>query len=152
MATKYIQITVTQKLRSPANSQFSLTTNFSMYCSFFYFLHHMGIQISTQLKNISRVSSGYLPTLKFILFYLSPVALQSRSGNSCSTCDFQNVPQRVNFDIGSSVPPKVNSDAQSRWISKLATTANVEVLEELPRDEWSFLYVLANDALASYSP
>jgi len=33
MATKYIQITVTQKLRSPPNLQFSLIANFSLCCS-----------------------------------------------------------------------------------------------------------------------
>jgi hypothetical protein len=65
---------------------------------------------------------------------------------------FKNMPQRVNFDTGSSVPPKVNSGAELRWISKSAATANVEVLEELPHVEWSCLCVLANDAPASYSP
>jgi hypothetical protein len=107
-------------------------------------------QTSIKLKKISRVSPGYLHTLKFILCYLSSVAFQSRSGNSCSTCDFQNVPQRVNFSTGSSVPPKVNFGAELRWISKSVATANVEVLEEIPRVEWSYLYALANDAPASY--
>jgi hypothetical protein len=59
------------------------------------------------------------------------------------------MPQRVNFITGSSVPPKVNSDAELRRISKLAATANVEVLEELSHVEWSYLCVLANDAPAS---
>jgi hypothetical protein len=47
------------------------------------------------------------------------------------------------------MPPKVNSSAELRWISKLAAIANIEVLEEFPRVEWSCFYVLANDALAS---
>jgi hypothetical protein len=59
------------------------------------------------------------------------------------------VAQRVNFGIGSSVPPKVNSSVELRWISKSVATANVEVLEELPRSEWSFLGLLANNAPAS---
>jgi hypothetical protein len=62
------------------------------------------------------------------------------------------MPQSVNFDIGSSLYPKVNFRAELRHISKSIATANVEVLEELPRAEWSCLYVLANDAPASYSP
>jgi hypothetical protein len=48
------------------------------------------------------------------------------------------------------VPPKVNFGADLRRISKLVATANVEVLEELSRVEWSCLCVLANDAPASY--
>jgi hypothetical protein len=50
------------------------------------------------------------------------------------------------------MPLKVNSSAELRWISKSAAAANVEVLEELPWDEWSRLYMLSNDASASYSP
>jgi hypothetical protein len=90
-----------------------------------------------------------LPTLKFILCYLSPVAFQSRSGNTCFACDFQNMPQRVKFDTSSSVPPKVNFGTELRLISKSVSVANVEVLEELPRVEWSCLCMLANDAPAS---
>jgi hypothetical protein len=59
------------------------------------------------------------------------------------------LPQRVKFGTGSSVPPKVNSGAEWRWILKLVVTAHVEVLEELSRVEWSRLYALANDAPAS---
>jgi hypothetical protein len=62
------------------------------------------------------------------------------------------VPQRVKFDTSSSVPPKVNFGAELRWISKSAAAANVEVLEELPRAEWSCLCMLANDAPASETP
>jgi hypothetical protein len=60
------------------------------------------------------------------------------------------VPERVKFDTSSSVPPKVNSGAELRGISKLAAADNVEVLEEIPRDEWSCLCVLSNDAPASF--
>jgi hypothetical protein len=59
------------------------------------------------------------------------------------------VPQRVNFNTGSNMPPKVNYDIELRHISKLTATSNVEVLEEIPRAEWSCLCTLANDALAS---
>jgi hypothetical protein len=59
------------------------------------------------------------------------------------------VPQRVKFDTSSSVPPKVNSGAELRRISKSAATVNVEFLEELSRVEWSCLCALANDAPAS---
>jgi hypothetical protein len=59
------------------------------------------------------------------------------------------VPQRVKFGTSSSVPPKVNFGVELRQISKSAAAANVEVLEELPRVEWSCLCVLANDAPAS---
>jgi hypothetical protein len=50
------------------------------------------------------------------------------------------------------MPPKVNSGTELRRISKSVATANVEVLEELSHVQWSCLYVLANDSLASYSP
>jgi hypothetical protein len=39
MATKYIQITITQKLRSPVDLQFSLTTN-SLCIADLFFLEH----------------------------------------------------------------------------------------------------------------
>jgi hypothetical protein len=47
------------------------------------------------------------------------------------------------------VPPKVNFDAEWRWIPKSVVTSHVEVLEELSHVEWSHLCVLANDAPAS---
>jgi hypothetical protein len=50
------------------------------------------------------------------------------------------------------MPRKVNFDVELRPISKSAAATNVEVLEEIPCVEWSYLCVLANDALASYSP
>jgi hypothetical protein len=112
-------------------------------------LSNWGYKLLHNSKNVSRVSPGYLPTLTFILHYLSSVTFQSQSGNSCSVYNFQNVPQRVKFDTGSSVHPKVNSDAEWRRISKSATTVDVEFLEELTRVEWSCLCALANDAPAS---
>jgi hypothetical protein len=48
--------------------------------------------------------------------------------------------------------PKVNSGVEWREIPKSVVTTHVEVLEELSRVEWSCLYVLANNAPASYSP
>jgi len=59
------------------------------------------------------------------------------------------LPQRVKFDIGSSVPPKVNFGAEWRQIPKSVLTTHIEVLEELSRVEWSCLYELANNAPAS---
>jgi hypothetical protein len=47
------------------------------------------------------------------------------------------------------MPPKVNSGAELRRISKLVATANVEVLEELSCVEWSCLYMISNDAPSS---
>jgi hypothetical protein len=60
------------------------------------------------------------------------------------------LPQRVKFDTGSSVPPKVNSDTEWRQIPKSIVTVHIEVREELSHVEWSHLYVLANDAPASF--
>lgn len=65
---------------------------------------------------------------------------------------FKNVPQRVNFGTGSSVPRKVNSAAELRRVSKLVATANIEVLEELTRVYWSYLCALASNGPTSYSP
>jgi hypothetical protein len=47
---------------------------------------------------------------------------------------------------------KIHFSVELRKISKSDTTTNVEVLEELPRAEWSYLCTLANDAPTSYSP
>jgi hypothetical protein len=60
--------------------------------------------------------------------------------------------ERVKFGTSSSMPPKVNYGIGLRQISKLAATANVEALKELPHDEWSCLCVLSSKAPASYSP
>jgi hypothetical protein len=59
------------------------------------------------------------------------------------------MPQRVKFGTSSSMPPMVNFGAELRRISKSAAVANIEVLEEFPRAEWSFLYVVARNASAS---
>jgi hypothetical protein len=148
MATKYIQFTTSLK-----DFVFLLTRSSPTLPSLCIAAPSIwAYQNYIKLKNISKVSPGYSSTLKFILRYLSPVTFQRHIGNSCSACDFQNVPQRVNFSIGSSMPPKVNFDGELRLVSKSAAIANVEVLEELPCAEWSCVCALANDAPASYSP